>query len=116
MKLMKTLSSTRGAKDIEAKMNENWRASELSSSSATSDKRDEDEEEMPWYRQMNARHARAMGFGGRLEMDGGLGPKTIDQAHAAGCDMVVAGSAVFGADDMAGVIRVLRGAPSGATE
>lgn len=59
---------------------------------------------------------RAMGFGGRLEMDGGLGPKTIDQAHAAGCDMVVAGSAVFGADDMAGVIRVLRGAPSGATE
>ena len=59
---------------------------------------------------------RAMGFGGRLEMDGGLSPRTIDQAHAAGCDMVVAGSAVFGADDMAGVIRVLRGEPSGATE
>lgn len=52
---------------------------------------------------------RAAGFKGRLEMDGGLSPKTIDQARAAGCDMIVAGSAVFGAEDMAEAIRLLRG-------
>jgi ribulose-phosphate 3-epimerase len=52
---------------------------------------------------------RELGFGGRLEMDGGLAPATIEAARAAGCDMIVAGSAVFGAADFAAAIAELRG-------
>ncbi|KAF1808980.1 phosphate 3 epimerase-like protein [Eremomyces bilateralis CBS 781.70] len=43
-----------------------------------------------------------------IEVDGGLGPTTIDQAADAGANVIVAGSAIFGTDDMAGVINVLR--------
>lgn len=44
-----------------------------------------------------------------IEVDGGLGPGTIDQAADAGANVIVAGSAVFGARDPAEVISVLRG-------
>lgn len=43
-----------------------------------------------------------------IEVDGGLGPGTIDQAADAGANVIVAGSAVFGAKDPAGVITLLR--------
>lgn len=43
-----------------------------------------------------------------IEVDGGLGPGTIDQAADAGANVIVAGSAVFGARDPAEVISVLR--------
>lgn len=43
-----------------------------------------------------------------IEVDGGLGPGTIDQAADAGANVIVAGSAVFGAKDPAEVISTLR--------
>ncbi|KAL2257345.1 hypothetical protein VTK26DRAFT_294 [Humicola hyalothermophila] len=43
-----------------------------------------------------------------IEVDGGLGPGTIDQAADAGANVIVAGSAVFGAQNPAGVISLLR--------
>lgn len=43
-----------------------------------------------------------------IEVDGGLGEGTIDQAAEAGANVIVAGSAVFGAKDPAGVIKILR--------
>jgi len=43
-----------------------------------------------------------------IEVDGGLGLATIDQAADAGANVIVAGSAVFGAKDPADVIRQLR--------
>lgn len=43
-----------------------------------------------------------------IEVDGGVGPGTIDQAAGAGANVIVAGSAVFGAKDPAEVITMLR--------
>lgn len=43
-----------------------------------------------------------------IEVDGGLSEKTIDQAAEAGANVIVAGSAVFGASDPADVITKLR--------
>ncbi|PBP18843.1 ribulose-phosphate 3-epimerase [Diplocarpon rosae] len=43
-----------------------------------------------------------------IEVDGGLGPGTIDQAAEAGANVIVAGSAVFGAQDPGEVIVKLR--------
>ena len=43
-----------------------------------------------------------------IEVDGGLSPKTVDQAADAGANIIVAGSAVFGAQDPADVIVKLR--------
>lgn len=43
-----------------------------------------------------------------LQVDGGLGPSTIDLASSAGANCIVAGSSVFGAPDPAHVISVLR--------
>ena len=54
------------------------------------------------------KYLRELGFQGRLEMDGGLAPATVSAAGKAGCDMIVAGSAVFGASDMATAIADLR--------
>jgi len=45
-----------------------------------------------------------------IEVDGGLGVGTIDQAADAGANVIVAGSAVFGAKDPADVIAKLRAA------
>lgn len=41
-------------------------------------------------------------------MDGGIGPKTIGAARAAGTNVFVAGTAVFGADDRKARIAELR--------
>jgi len=49
----------------------------------------------------------------QIEVDGGLSEKTIDQAAEAGANVIVAGSAVFGAKDPADVIRKLREAVDG---
>ncbi len=43
-----------------------------------------------------------------LEVDGGITPETIGEASAAGADVFVAGTAVFGEPDYAGAIRNLR--------
>ena len=42
-----------------------------------------------------------------LEVDGGISLETIDEARAAGCDLFVAGSSVFGADDPTAAYRAL---------
>jgi len=44
-----------------------------------------------------------------LEVDGGITPETIGRAWQAGADTFVAGSAVFGTDDPAASLRLLRG-------
>lgn len=46
----------------------------------------------------------------RLEVDGGIDPETCRLAVQAGADVLVAGSAIYGAEDPAGVIRAMRGA------
>ncbi|MEC7584062.1 MAG: ribulose-phosphate 3-epimerase [Planctomycetota bacterium] len=51
---------------------------------------------------------RAMGFRGEIAMDGGIDPKTIGQSAAAGTNVFVAGTAVFGAKDRAARILELR--------
>ena len=43
-----------------------------------------------------------------IEVDGGLSEKTVDKAADAGANVIVAGSAVFGAESPAEVIRALR--------
>lgn len=43
-----------------------------------------------------------------IEVDGGLSEKTIDVAADAGANVIVAGSAVFGAKDPSEVIQKLR--------
>ncbi len=43
-----------------------------------------------------------------IQVDGGVGPKTIDAAAEAGANAVVAASAIFGSDDRKGVIDLLR--------
>ena len=48
------------------------------------------------------------GFGCLIEMDGGIGPKNIAQVSAAGCDVAVAGSAVFRQASPAAVIKEMR--------
>ncbi|MBI1368239.1 MAG: ribulose-phosphate 3-epimerase [Planctomycetes bacterium] len=46
----------------------------------------------------------------RIEMDGGVSDKTAGQCREAGCDAIVAASALFNAKDRAAVMRGLRGA------
>ncbi|XP_041007204.1 ribulose-phosphate 3-epimerase, cytoplasmic isoform [Juglans microcarpa x Juglans regia] len=43
-----------------------------------------------------------------IEVDGGLGPSTIDVAASAGANCIVAGSSVFGASEPAQVISLMR--------
>ncbi|MBC8202077.1 MAG: ribulose-phosphate 3-epimerase [Planctomycetes bacterium] len=45
----------------------------------------------------------------RLQMDGGVGPATCERCKDAGCDVLVAASAIFGTDDYAAAITGLRG-------
>ena len=49
------------------------------------------------------------GYEGEIQIDGGIAPDTAPQAIEAGCDVLVAGTAVFGQDDRALAIRQLRG-------
>jgi len=58
---------------------------------------------------------RRLGFRGEVSMDGGIGPQTIAQSAAAGTNVFVAGSAVFGAADRAGRIAQLRALATGAS-
>jgi ribulose-phosphate 3-epimerase len=43
-----------------------------------------------------------------LQVDGGVGPETIERCAEAGADVFVAGSAVYGSDDPAAVVQALR--------
>jgi ribulose-phosphate 3-epimerase len=52
-----------------------------------------------------------LGPGQRLEIDGGVAPANAAACREAGCDVLVAASAIFGATDRTAVIRSLRGAP-----
>ena len=56
------------------------------------------------------RQLRARGYGGEIEIDGGIDATTAPLAIEAGCDVLVAGTAVYGQDDRAAAIRDLRGA------
>lgn len=49
----------------------------------------------------------------RLQMDGGIKPENVEQCLDAGCDVVVAASAIFGKTpaERQGVVRALRGKP-----
>ncbi len=51
----------------------------------------------------------ARGLAVGIEVDGGVSPKTIGAIAAAGANIFVAGSAVFGQDDYARVIAELKG-------
>ncbi|MBQ1917735.1 MAG: ribulose-phosphate 3-epimerase [Schwartzia sp.] len=44
-----------------------------------------------------------------IEVDGGINPSTAKEVIAAGANVLVAGSAVFGSDDLAAAITSLRG-------
>lgn len=59
--------------------------------------------ELPKVRELRARYPNL-----NIEVDGGLGLGTIDQAADAGANVIVAGSAVFGADNPGDVIDKLR--------
>ncbi|MFT4542693.1 MAG: ribulose-phosphate 3-epimerase [Planctomycetota bacterium] len=54
------------------------------------------------------RRLREMGYQGHIEMDGGLNLETLPLCTAAGADALVAGSAIFGADDIKARIAQLR--------
>jgi ribulose-phosphate 3-epimerase len=43
-----------------------------------------------------------------VEIDGGINSDTIEQAASAGVDCFVAGSAVYGAEDVAKAVEALR--------
>lgn len=48
------------------------------------------------------------GYPGEIQIDGGIDPSTAPLAIDAGCDVLVAGTAVFGQADRASAIRALR--------
>lgn len=52
--------------------------------------------------------ARARGVAPAIQVDGGVGPKNAGEVVAAGATSLVAGNAVFGADDPAEAVRALR--------
>ena len=56
------------------------------------------------------RRLRAEGYAGHIEMDGGLNAETLPLCAAAGANALVAGSAIFGADDMQSTITSFRAA------
>lgn len=60
---------------------------------------------MPKVRALRSRYPQL-----NIEVDGGLSEKTVDQAAEAGANVIVAGSAVFGASDPAAVVKSLRAA------
>ena len=52
---------------------------------------------------------RAAPANARVQMDGGINPQTAGDCREAGCDVIVAASALFGAGDRAAAIAQLRG-------
>ncbi|PIE22229.1 MAG: ribulose-phosphate 3-epimerase [Planctomycetota bacterium] len=67
-------------------------------------------EVLPKLRALRERY----GFQGRLQIDGGVSSKTIESCAQYGCDSFVAGSALYGAQDMAAEIRLFRERIAGA--
>jgi ribulose-phosphate 3-epimerase len=55
------------------------------------------------------------GLGVRIEIDGGIGPENAAEVVAAGAEILVAGSAIFGQGDPAAAVRGLRAAAETAT-
>ncbi|HEY2388290.1 MAG TPA: ribulose-phosphate 3-epimerase, partial [Candidatus Binatia bacterium] len=47
-----------------------------------------------------------------IEVDGGIGAGNVEAVAAAGADVIVAGTAVFGSSDYARAITTLRGEPA----
>jgi ribulose-phosphate 3-epimerase len=60
------------------------------------------------------RALRERGYAGHVEMDGGLNGDTIPSCAAAGADVLVSGSALFGASDMKGTLAKFRAGAEGA--
>ncbi len=60
-------------------------------------------EKARWFKQR-------VGRGTRIEMDGGLNPDTLGQAVAAGVDVTVTASALFGQPDRAAAIKAIKAA------
>ena len=50
-----------------------------------------------------------------IQVDGGLGPATIEAAATAGANVIVAGSSVFGSDDVPKAIALLKDAVAAAS-
>ena len=44
----------------------------------------------------------------RIEIDGGIGADNVGEIVAAGCDIIVAGSSIFGAEDPAAAVETMR--------
>jgi len=63
-----------------------------------------------------ARLKRSAKWQGELEVDGGVGTSTAPLVARAGAEILVAGSAVFGAPDIAGAIRDIREAAEKAVQ
>lgn len=61
------------------------------------------------------RALRAHGFAGHVEMDGGLNAETIPACAAAGADVLVSGSALFGAPDMHATLTRFRASAEAST-
>lgn len=59
---------------------------------------------------------RDRGYGSDIEVDGGINIRTAREAAGAGANVFVAGTAVFGAEDMAAAIMALRAAGEEAAE
>jgi ribulose-phosphate 3-epimerase len=59
---------------------------------------------------------REHGYTGHVEMDGGLNAETLPRCAAAGANCLVAGSAIFGADDIPATIDLFRGLADRARE
>jgi len=49
-----------------------------------------------------------LGFAGEIEMDGGIDPETVEACAAAGTNVFVAGTAIFGVEDRRARIALLR--------
>ena len=52
--------------------------------------------------------ADAIGLGLDIQMDGGIGPGNIAEVMAAGVNVAVVGTAIFGSGDIAGTCRSLK--------
>lgn len=73
------------------------------------------EETLPKLRRLNAL-CDQVGAHPTIEVDGGVSPKTIERIVEAGADLLVAGSAVFGADDPASALGQLQRMGQGVRE
>lgn len=61
-----------------------------------------------WLAERRARLTKAGGKGFLIQVDGGVNAENIGRIRRAGCDVFVAGSAVFGQPDRAAAVRTLR--------